>query len=111
MNTESIFKQNEHQAHSTIACGSLDPQEWAKLGFFENRNHLQDLSKEKLKDIIMDTDCKHPFQRFLIRVDSDVFNWAVKIVTGEIIKAKRNKKGVMHLECCNIIWIGSKPRQ
>ena len=78
MINESSSKQDEHQAYSTIACGSLDPEEWTRLQVFENRNHLQDPTREEIKDIIIDKECKHPFQRSLIRVDSDASTGLLK---------------------------------
>ena len=49
--------------------------------------------------------------RTMVPVDSNAFRWAVKLVTGQIVKAKNKKKGVIQFECCNLTWIGVKPRQ
>lgn len=95
----------------TLPSGILDPSEWMHLKDFQNRVHSETLDKEEVKAIILDQNYKHPFKRTMVPVDSDSFKWAAKLTTGRIIRAKRRKLGVMHLECCNIIWIGVKPRQ
>lgn len=100
----------EHQ-EQTLPSGILDPEEWNRMKDFQNRHHAEDLSKEEVKAIILDQNCKHPFKRTIVPVDSDAFRWATKLTTGQIIRAKRRKQGVIHFECCNIIWIGVKPRQ
>ena len=52
---------------------------------------------------------KHPYLRPLIGIHTDGFKTGVKIMTDEILKAKKLKQGVFHLHCCNIVWIGNRP--
>ena len=94
-----------------LPCGLLDPKEWERLQDFQNRPHAEDLSKEEVKRILMDSEVMHPYKRTIVPVDSDAFRWAVKLVTGHIVKAKNKKKGIIQFECCNFMWIGVKPRQ
>ena len=107
----SLLNDQGHDQEERLPSGILDQDEWKWLTNFENRPHSEELSKEQVKEIILDEDYKHPFKRTMVPVDSDAFRWAVKITTGQIVKAKGNKRVVMHFECCNIIWIGIKPRQ
>ena len=100
----------QHQGER-LPSGIQDQDEWKKLQSIQNRPHSENLSKEQVKAIILDENIKHPFKRTMVPVDSDAFRWAVKITTGQIVKAKGSKRVVMHFDCCNIIWIGIKPRQ
>ena len=102
--------QGQHQGER-LPSGIQDQDEWKKLQSIQNRPHSENLSKEQVKAIILDENIKHPFKRTMVPVDSDAFRWAVKITTGQIVKAKGSKRVVMHFDCCNIIWIGIKPRQ
>ena len=94
-----------------LPCGLLDPKEWERLQKFQNRPHAEDLIKEEVKRILMDSEVMHPYKRTMVPVDSDAFRWAVKLFTGQVVKAKNKKRGVIHFECCNLTWIGDKPRQ
>ena len=94
-----------------LPSGVLNPKEWEKLQNFKNRRHAEELSKEELKSIILSNNIQHPYIRTMVPVDSNAFRWAVKIVTGQIVKAKNKKRGVFQFECCNLTWIGVKPRQ
>lgn len=112
METEVLGLIQETQGQEErLPCGILDPNEWMRLKDHQNRVHAESLGKQEVKAILLDQNYKHPFKRTVVPVDSDSFRWAVKLTTGQIVKAKRKKQGVIHLECCNIIWIGVKPRQ
>ena len=52
---------------------------------------------------------KHPYLRPLIGIHTDGFKTGIKVLTDEVLKAKRDKHGVFHIHCCNIVWIGKKP--
>ena len=94
-----------------LPSGVLNCREWEKLQNFSNRPHAEELSKEEVKSIILSNNIQHPYMRTMVPVDSNAFRWAVKLVTGQIVKAKNKKRGVFQFECCNLIWIGVKPRQ
>ena len=53
---------------------------------------------------------QHPYKRPLIGIHTDSFKTAIRIITEEILDAKRWKRGVFHMQCCNYFWIGTKPR-
>ena len=108
---EESFNEKANQQAEVLPAGIPDPNEWKLLKEFENRYRVEELSKDEVKKIIEDQNFKHPFKRTMVRVDSVAFRWACQMVTGKILKAKHKKMGVIHFECCNIIWIGSKPRQ
>lgn len=94
-----------------LPCGVFDQEEWERINKFENRPHAAELTKEEVKEIMMDVNVKHPYKRTMVPVDSEAFGWAVKLYTGEVIKAKNRKERFMNFECCNLTWIGPKPRQ
>ena len=108
-------KQNalplQETPEAELPCGILDQKEWKKLQEFQNRPHAEELNKEQVQNILMNSELVHPYKRLIVPVDSDAFRWAVKLVTGHIVKAKNRKRGVIQFECCNFIWIGVKPRQ
>ena len=108
---ENSYRDEEAQPCLDLRhSGLLDPKEWNHLKEFENRDHEEELAKDQVKAVVMDQEIKHPHMRKMVPVDSDAFRWAVSLVTGEIVKARNRHQGVMHLECCNVIWIGEKPR-
>lgn len=94
-----------------LPSGLPDQTEWEYLQEFKNRPHAQELSKEQVKSLMLSKEVVHPYKRTMLPVDSDAFRWAVKLFTGQVVTAKHNKKGVTHFECCNLVWIGVKPRQ
>ena len=100
-------KQNAELEQGTpqvkLPCGLLDPKEWERLQDFQNRPHAEDLSKEEVKKILMDSEVMHPYKRNMVPVDSDAFCWAVKLFTGHVVKAKNRKNGVIQFECCNFM--------
>ena len=106
-----LLNNQDHDEEERLPSGILNPDEWKKLQSIQNRAHSERLTKEQVKEIILDKNYKHPFKRMMVPVDSDAFRWAVKLTTGQIVKVKQRKQTVIHLECCNIIWIGVKPRQ
>lgn len=108
---EEDFIRDAQIQEVKLPCGILDSNEWSRLVNHQNRDHSEELTKEEVKEIMLNEQCLHPFKRRMVPVDSNAFKWATKLVTGQVIKAKTKHQGVLHFECCNLIWIGPSPRQ
>ena len=104
-------QSQEEAPAAKLHSGIQSKEEWERLKDYKNRPHAEELSRDHVRDIILDPNPVHPFKRIMVPVASNAFRWACKIVTGNIFKGKLKKKGVIHFECCNLIWIGKRPRQ
>lgn len=83
--------------------------EFKRLSDIKNRNVNTFMSPQDVRKSIYEP-AVHPYKRTMIGINTDAFETAVDELTDAIKKAKNDKKGVFHLQCCNIVWIGRKPR-
>ena len=96
------IKPSPHSGISTM-------EEYNKFKDFQNREIYTFMPPQVVEELIYQPPV-HPWKRTMVGIFTDSFKTAVKILTADIKTAKKRKHGVYHLQCCNIIWIGRKPK-
>lgn len=107
---EEMGKKSPHSGIESL-------EEYERVKDLKNRNSSLLLPSVDLKSqVIIEINDKsslppHPFKRTMVPVHSNMFKEAVDLVTEKILNTKDSKCLVAHLKCCDIFWIGPRPRQ
>jgi len=108
----------EMMAKKVPHCGLDDLDDYKRMKLMENRIVGDDLDPVTISKHLWPQSTKlkvplHPFQRTMVRIDGPAFDQAVQTIveTIKIAKSKSRHQLVSHLACCDVWWIGVKPRQ
>ena len=101
-----------------VPSGFKTREEYNIYKDIKSREAFLFLDKNQVKDkVVFGKDNKrppHPYFRTMVSIESDAFKESVRIVS-DLVKVAKDPDAelnqvVLHFQCCNIIWIGKRPR-